>query len=559
MAVETRVIIDANAKNAIREIGKLDDAAADADKALNKLDGADVDVDTKGAVSALDRVEDAAGDAKGALDKLDAERVTIDVDTSEVADAETETKELRRYAEDPIKIDIDVDADKLDTIKKKTDDVADSGRAGSTAIGGIGGSISELPGVGALGPIAESVGQLSENALEGDANMRQLAGAVGVLGGAAVVMAGINDIMQSMAQGQAVTKAFNTKQLEQFNKALEKGEDVAGDYADALEETGEVLATTGQKAGPAWAKILPGVGGLTAALSGMGKFGNVVEDILPLLNKAGVESDIWTQIVTSDKPAESMNTLRAALDATNLSEKEKSEILVGARAAQENYNDSVNNGAEVNKFFKTTTEDAAEEIENATTATGTYAEYLRDAALKTKGLEDANKRLRGELSNRAEYLGIQDAFDDVKAKGIEAYAAGVKGSKDAEEKQREYEQALIDTKVRVLDYMDAITGIPPEKQTEIIAMIDQGEYDKAEAALLALEKAREVPFSVILKGNRPKGFEDGISAGGTSTARSGGTTPVQNNVTVNVAARATPREIVAEVDRWARVNGARRL
>lgn len=191
MAVETRVIIDADAQNAIREIGKLDTAAGDVDDTLNELDGSTVDVDTTAASDGMDELRRMGEEAIASVKALDDQRVDIEVDTG-----------------------------KLDQVKHSADDVESSGRAASASVGTIGNAISEMPGVEGLGPVAEGLGQLSEAALEGEANIKQIGVALGGMAAVALVMKEVQGHFEKIA----AIKAFRKDQVDDYTDALKEAD-----------------------------------------------------------------------------------------------------------------------------------------------------------------------------------------------------------------------------------------------------------------------------------------------------------------------------------------------
>lgn len=235
------------------DAGGLKKAATDSGRALDEL-GDDAESAGKKMAKAL---ESAADDM---ISEIDATKAAVDAldralgDTGEdidTAEAVAELKRLGLTAED-----IEADADDLAGALKRAGDVKvhaksqgfddldqalgrtkDGGQAASAAIGGIGGSISELPGIGALGPLAESVGQLSEGALEGETNLKQLAGAGLALGATAVVANEISTYFGEIA----ATKAWRKEQVENYTDALKDAEGVLDGISDKLTEQGGVF------------------------------------------------------------------------------------------------------------------------------------------------------------------------------------------------------------------------------------------------------------------------------------------------------------------------------
>jgi hypothetical protein len=394
----------------------------------------------------------------------------------------------------------------------------------------VGNSAQDL---GALGGFAGSagvaIGQMAEYASDAALAGEGLASALGSMAlvagpiaGISLALLGINDIMTSMAEGKAASKIFDAEQVDQFTAAINKGGDAATAYNEILTDTGEVLAETGLKGGPAWTQILPPLAPLERGLQMMGQFGTEVENILPLLNRAGISSDIWTKIVTSDKPRESMDKLRAALDKTNLADEDRHDILVAARAAQDNYNDAVANSIEVNKFFTESTSEQTTAIEALNTQQERYLALLEQRAgeaAEQKAVADATDRhydalarlnVEAERVDRARLL-AQEAEATVTV--TEAYQ-GLFDTVDAELRRLQLAKAFEDAreqiasgnlsiaeqrillerlKLDVLRYADEVLNLPPEVATSIVAKVDEGSLGVAEADLNDWARTHNVP------------------------------------------------------------------
>jgi hypothetical protein len=393
----------------------------------------------------------------------------------------------------------------------------------------IGNSVQDL---GALGGVAGSagvaIGQMGEYMADARAEgesfssiLRNFGSVAGPIAAVSVGLAAVNDIMKAMAEGQAATKAFDTEQIKQFTDAVKEGTDITKAYAAELEQTGKVLADTGIKGGPAWTQILPPVAKLTESLGLMGRFGDTIEDILPLLNTAGVSAQIWTDVITSAKPVQSMDKLRAALDKTNISDDDRSKILIAARAAQDNYNDSVANGVEVNKFFTETVRDdtdarragnaqmerylellerrhgEAEQQQRNADATDRYvdalarlnteeervdrARHLKEEETNARALISVYDELLGKLSVEGRRLAIVAAFERAKEQiasgNLSLVEAGV---------------LLNNLKQDAARYGEALK-LPKETIVPIVAEIDTLALDKAQSDLLGLTTPITVP------------------------------------------------------------------
>lgn len=515
MAVETRVIIDANASNAIRALEDLDRTAGDVDKSLEQLDGATVDVDTSDAVDNLREVEFTGADVLAAIDKLDASRVTITADTSDVVAAGADLDQVEAKTKDPYRIEFDVDTDKLDRVKRSADDIDSSGRAASTAIGGIGNTVSELPGIGALGGMAESMGQLAEGALEGDINLSALVATAGGLAAVAFIAGKVGEHFEQIA----ATKAWRKEQVQSYTEELR-------DADTALEGIIEKLKAAD---------------GVEIRLLDQDV------DVTAKLTEAGLSVEQFARLVEEGQPsidayAEAMKQAGVDTETTNL-------VVLAAKQQHEAFTGAAEGAAVAARFFGDEQKVTTAAVEDATRALDGHAGNLAIARTRTNELEAANRALRGDLSDREAYLNLETTLEELGAAGIQAMEDVASGAVDAETATRDFELQQIAAKEAVLDYIDQIGKVPAEKQTEILALIDQGKYDEAETALDTLATDRDVKINVY--GNiDPKllntPYLPYIPKPAASTA---------NNLTVNVTATPSMRETDAAITRWQRING----
>lgn len=113
-----------------------------------------------------------------------------------------------------------------------------------------------------------------------------------------------------------------------------------------------------------------------------------------------------------------------------------------------------------------------------------YASRVEAATDKTLAMVDAARELQGELDDTKSWIDAQKAVDDYAAK----IAAGNLSLLDKQ-------ALLVEVKQKLLDYATSLEDVPPEKQTEIIALIDQGKIEEAEAALANLTRARIAPIN----------------------------------------------------------------
>lgn len=128
------------------------------------------------------------------------------------------------------------------------------------------------------------------------------------------------------------------------------------------------------------------------------------------------------------------------------------------------------------------------------------------------------------MSDRSAYLDIEDSFDTLEQAALEYLEADANGWENSEELARDYEQAQIDVRGRVLDYIESIGGIPEEQATEIDLLIQQGKFEEAERRLAAMERARTATLSInvsVRGGTLAQRYAGALRAEGGPVARGG--------------------------------------
>jgi hypothetical protein len=511
MARNEKIQIDIEAK---------DEASPAITKLAKKIDGLESD-EARIIVSADTRkLQDQLDRAQLKLQMLEGDEATVQ--SRLVGTLEEDLEQARKLME---QLEGQTATVKIDSVgaKQGIDDLGKSADSSKSVLANMVGNATQ--DLGALGGVAGSagvaIGQMGEYMADARAQgegfgsiLKNFAPIGGVIGGISIAMAAFSDIMSKMAKGQAATKAFDTERVEQFTDAILEGKNAAQDYSDALEETGEVLVATGTKGGPAWAKILPGVREITSSLGFMGKFGKEIENIVPLLNKAGVSADVWTKIVTSAHPEESLDTYRSALAKTTLSQDEQHHLLIAARAEQDLYAESTANAAEMTKFWGEETANTNSIIDGLIPSIAELREHakkLADMELKAAekadvlaagvaGITDAYDILSGRLDTSSSLVSLAQDFEDVRAKAFESTVEIQAGSINAQDAL--YDQALAQNalKQEIIDTSKKLGEIPPTVATEVFALIDQGSFTEAEELFKTLTRNRTMEISIVTKG-----------------------------------------------------------
>ena len=132
----------------------------------------------------------------------------------------------------------------------------------------------------------------------------------------------------------------------------------------------------------------------------------------------------------------------------------------------------------------------------AAAALAGIGDEAEDAVSHVDAITEAFETLSDSLSDRKDFLNLEDAFDDVARSAQEAWDAAAEGGMDADRAVRDHERAIIDLKQEVIDYAAEVESVPEEAVTEIQALIDRGLFNEAEAALASLERTRQVRLNV---------------------------------------------------------------
>lgn len=496
-----------------------------------------IDADSRQAVRALDAVGDAAGDTERELDdladtvrQLDGEQIKLDttVDTSKVDAAQTEVADLRQLAAKPISIDLQVDDAQLDRVRRTGDQVRDVGAAADTLQTGIGplrGFTDELSGTSAAAGVAT-------NALIDAGEAVQIFGAqLGVsertLGRVSLAMGGIGLAVGAATFAWSKYREAQEKARERTEQLIDVQEQLTdGKYREAaatLAETYGDLFTQAVSEGLEYADVVAAITSDTESLNlVIGEQGRVMSGTLKTASGEIVE--------LSGITAGSLEALRQAWETANGELATSTEITDGLEAA-----------------FKRAGESGADAGDAGQDAARRIAREADDAARAVDDITAAYDELSRDVDQDRAWLRLQEQFDDVRERATDAWNATASGAADAESVVREYELAQLDLKSAVIDYADELGNIPPSVVSDVLAQIDAGSIDTVETALENLTKTRRTSvFIDLFQGRRLTDVQIPF------------TIAAPTNVTQNINVNATPsmRQVDAATQRWGRVNGA---
>lgn len=209
------------------------------------------------------------------------------------------------------------------------------------------------------------------------------------------------------------------------------------------------------------------------------------------------------------------------------------------------------------------------------TAADVFARYeaaAADVADELGAVQDAYRALKGEIDQKQAWLNLED--------NLRQFRWDMASGKLSVDEKR---AALVDIQGELLNYLSSLEGVPAEKQTEVLALIDQGKLDEAEALLENLSRARVVPINPVTGGqmvnvstgiNGRRALGGDVAPGGTylvgengpeylKMGATGGTVIPNHalagttNYFITNQIKADPNGTVQSLKQYERINGTR--
>lgn len=541
--------------------------------------------DTRRAVDALERAlgPDFTADPTDVVAELKKVGLTaqeIEVDAEDLAAA------IRRI--DDVKVSAN-DAG-FDDLNKVITDTETKGKASSVAIGGIGGSVSELPGVGNLGAIAESMGQLAEGALEGDINTKQLVGTIGALAGTAAAMYVINKVMTSMSE----TKAFHKEQVNAYKDAIVDAGSAADGLLNTLREARDIKFRE---------KSYDFLGGLientSTADQAMYDLNVTVEDFVAAATGSKADLDAFIESIKMasivDENDSSMIDYNATLEAQDdiisavtQSYNDNQEALKAAEVEQALYGKTAEDTAKSQDKNKKSTQDATDAINAQREAT--------DAAIASN-LAHINSDLgyRNQVADTAEAIRVSKETTDDASTAVDEYAQAQRDAEGAvyaqadaavqlatdqaaaygvtltQTEQAKIYKAELEKLVGTLDgpakeavqgYIDGLKGIPTTINTRVTASIPnvlvntnvRGAGAFGTTIVGATGGIVTKPTMALIGEAGPEAVVPLNQAPGASPLPGG----MGGNTYVTINTQADPQMVIDAIRKWERKNGSLR-
>jgi hypothetical protein len=380
-------------------------------------------------------------------------RTSIEIDTStaqrNVDDlaAKTENLDTKIAAVDGTKVDVPIDAPgavdtaaQLDNVDQAARRAGSGARVGTQAVSDLTGPLGDASSnASEMGQAVEGLGQFVEAA----------AGKMGLSEEAAAgLSAGLGVAAIAVAAGAALWSLWKEKS-EEARRAAEKMADVQRDLADG-------------KFAEAASKLVEQYG-----------------DLFESANTAGIGSATLTRALLGNKTA--------ADDVATALQSDRGEF-IGVATQAEVLAGKIDDAGSA---FRS----AGEKIDVTKNRTDEIERVLRDAggaaddtATSVGNLKDKFDQLNGSIDVKQTALDVADAFDAVVQKAREAATAAETGGADTVTANRASERSVLDLKQKVIDYAEQVGNLPADKVTNILTLLDQGDLERAQAAIADLTK-----------------------------------------------------------------------
>lgn len=495
-----KLLVDAS------EASKLEDVA----KTTGKIDG------TTATVTAVvdDKASAPLGDVKDTAQQLDGEQVSIPVEATGAAEAATAVDGVGDAVESNVakarrlwpEMFTGVDQLKQD-YTELTGEVVRSGdeteaalRKPGAAAKQSGGEITNMTGnaaqdlaglAGASGTAAQGIGNIAQKAIE----------AVSAFGGMAAVT-GIGAVVGVALVG--------------MQKAAEKTKRAIADIGDAMKDLGKVSD----------AQVLETFNRMVLdTVKGSKNLNDVLKDLAETQpENARRTLALMDATEGYDKVANILREDLATADAERAQQKQ----------TNIDYADSTTAMADASKDSAEQAQAQADAMEAARQAAQDQSDAMRSAADATFALHDQQQRFQETLDKLpdkltaagGELLAVRAALDDVATSAGGVADAQVRMADEtakatgktltATEKLDIWNQSMLTqastvngpARDAILNYIGTVNDIPPDKLTEISALIDQGKLDEAQAKLDEASKNRSTTVTATAN---TKPAEDAIN------------------------------------------------
>ena len=327
----------------------------------------------------------------------------------------------------------------------------------------VGNSVQDLGALGGVaGTAGMAIGQMAEYAADGNLKLAGFAKVIGPMALIAAGVAGVSWVLGKLREDtEKAAEAFEG--MLEVNKSLREGQ-----YEDA--------ATNLQEAWGGTIAELESYGFTTKEVMGYLKGQNDITEELNatvMRHKQMLGDDLVMQMAYSkqvEKLAENVDLAKTAF-----------------RESGEQLDLTTQRTEAITEALIDLDTDGSPAVDDNRAAIHEWHDQMRRAYESTVDFDQAYQRLTGKLDAREAWLNLDAAVTEF----AEAMYSG-------ELSTREQEQALIDIKQDLIEYLMSLEGVPEEQQTYIMALIDQGSVGSAKAQLDALEKTRTAEFKIFI-------------------------------------------------------------
>jgi archaellum component FlaC len=434
---------------------------------------------------AVTEIQAAGRSIEGYVQDLKGMGLTYDdvrTDVDDLADAIRKIEATKSAIDGP-KIATANLGDEAQIAAGKVDGLRDNSDQARGVLGSmVGGSAADLLGLGGVaGTAASAIDQMASYAVEGSLNLKDIAKLVGPMAGVGVAVMGVTWAVGKLQEGS--------------KKAEQAGKDMLAVQEDLADGSYEAAALGLQEA---W-------GGTIGELTDMGF---TVEEVIGHLTGQKSITEELDAVIDAQGKTVSGNVQE--LEAHIASSKRLKQNLGLATTAFEDQGVALTetttqtNAIEAALGVLIATNDAAAtSFETVDRSAEDFADEIKRAEDETRLLMKAYEELTGELSAEEAWISAQESMIQFR-----------EDMKSGELSVLEQKQALIDVKGSLVDYLTSLEGVPAEKQTEILALIDQGKVEEASRQLDILARARGV--QVYIAGGMGAGIK--YSAAGNPLA-----------------------------------------
>lgn len=494
------------------DITAKDNASKVIDKIVKKIDGMEADEARITVTAETAKLEKQLDRARQKLEGLEGDEATVQARL--IGTIEEDLEQANKLLE---QLDGQTATVKIDSVgaKQGLDDIGKSANSSKSVLANMVGNATQDLGAlaGAAGSTGVLIGQMGEYMadarFEGEKMGSVLRSFALVAGPAAALSAAIGILTNVMAENAARAKAAEAR-IKGLGKAMEGAGDDSEDLTAFLRDNTDELQNFDAAAGDfgsglaeAFGPILRGVPLIGGVFGDMGKN---FTDLIPIMSAAGLTlEDFVNEIQTGYNP---MSDFAGALIEAEHAGKISTEQYDAMVQSLHTFKVSIDEATVVSDFMNASTDKGAtahKASADATDANRASLERHRDALDKAKDATDdlrrANEKLRDDLSNRGAYLDLMDSFDDVERAAKDAWYAAASGAENATSKARDHEQAEIDLKLELLDYIDALKGVPETTKSQLRLLVEKGELDAAKRDIEAIERNTiDVKFRTVQVG-----------------------------------------------------------